>query len=61
MLNHNYQVNIFASRRTKIFAAALGSDFNAVVKKNITLKLRKYAHEHLLCFGSGVVLDCIDS
>ena len=34
----------FASYRTRIFAAALWSNFNAMVKKKkIPLKLRKYA------------------
>ena len=45
VLNFNYQVNIFASCRTRVFAAALWSNFNAMVEKKIALKLRKYARE----------------
>ena len=46
VLNLNYQVNIFASCRTRKFAAALGRTLTRWLKKN-TLKLKKYARERL--------------
>ena len=50
MLNLNYQVNIFASCRTRIFAAASGSDFNAMVEKKDYPKTEEIRSRTLVMF-----------
>ena len=49
-----------SSCRTRIFAAALWSNFNATVEKDC-LKTKEIRSRTLVIFWSGVVLDCIDS